>query len=254
LQNQKNLGVSASRDIAIRYSSGTYITTLDGDDQMSPFKIQAELKVIKENNAAIAFSDIKVVGKDGARYLNTRKYHKKTHKQLLHLLLSRSAPVPRDMLIKKSIYEKTGGFLHGFNLFEDWMLKQKLAQFDGIHGWVHSGVVGTYYDRTNPGLSNRTQLQLLFAQLKVLAINVKIVQKYPENLYDALKVLSLLDKKKQCVNFHDFISLMENDLSMSEFCFKILVSLRQSLSVAPANNSADDAIINYIDSLFGRLR
>jgi len=53
--------------------------------------------------------------------------------------------VPRDMLTGKDIYEQTGGFLHGFNLYEDWLLKQKLSEFDGINGLVHSGAVGTYY-------------------------------------------------------------------------------------------------------------
>lgn len=94
------------------------------------------------------------------------------------MLLTRSVPVPRDLMFSQNIYNKTGGFEASINLFEDWMLKQRLAVLAGDNSWAHSGVVGTTYDRRNPGLSNKTPTLLMYAQLLVLSKNINLFADY----------------------------------------------------------------------------
>ena len=96
---------------------------------------------------------------------NTIAYDKKSQSKLVELLLSRSAPVPRDLLFRKTCYKSVGGFIHGFNLYEDWLLKIRLTKFCGSQGWVHSGKIGTIYNKKNPGLSNKSKTQLLWQQI-----------------------------------------------------------------------------------------
>ena len=250
IENTENKGVSTSRDIAIRNSHYKFFTTLDGDDTMSPVKLKSELQAIIDNDAQVAFSDIKMLTADGSKLLNTRFYHKKNQYELLTALATRSHPVPRDMMIDKDLYISVGGFLKGFNLFEDWMLKQKLTTADGSTGWVHSGVVGTNYDRTNPGLSNKTNIQLLFAQLKVLAINSDMLCGLKINWEAVFIQLLRLDSNYSLIEFRQVVENLHNDAEFSRFVDLVMRQMHYSLSKLPANHHSDGKIINALNLLW----
>lgn len=250
IRNPDNKGVSTSRDIAIREAKYRYITTLDGDDTISPLKLKAEFHAIISNDAKVAFSDIKMLTNKGNQILNTRFYHKKDQPQLLTALTNRSYPVPRDMLIEKQLYIAVGGFMKGFNLFEDWMLKQKLTCADGSSGWVHSGVVGTLYDRRNPGLSKNSSIQLLYAQLKVLAINRDLIIQNELDWGAIFIKLLQLDHNSDLINFREIISILNGDPEFSVYVALKMQELGTSLSKMPANNHSDDAIIKALNSFW----
>ncbi len=252
IQNSKNKGVSTSRDIAIREAKYKYITTLDGDDTVTPLKLKAEFNAIKSNNAKIAFSDIKLLTAMGDKVLNTRFYHKKDQSQLLKALTTRSQPVPRDMLIEKQLYISVGGFMKGFNLFEDWMLKQKLTCANGSSGWVHSGVVGTLYDRKNPGLSNKTSIQLLYAQLKVLAINCDLISKNRLDWRPILIKLMQLDPDSRLTKLREAIYSLDDDSEFSDYIGFKMIEFRRNLGEMPSNNEKDYKIILALDSLWAQ--
>jgi glycosyltransferase involved in cell wall biosynthesis len=250
IQNLKNKGVSTSRDIAIRKAKFKLITTLDGDDTISPLKLKAELQAIISNNAKIAFSDIKKLTSKGHQVLNTRFYHKKCQYELLTALTTRSHPVPRDMLIEKDLYISVGGFLNGFNLFEDWMLKQKLTVAAGSNGWVHSGIIGTHYDRRNPGLSNKTSMQLLYAQLKVLAINKELLTKNAIDWEPVFLNLLNLDASLSLSEFRKVTLSLKNDSQFSNYVDLKMSELYRNLGRMPANNADDKMIIDALNSLW----
>ena len=174
LSNAVNVGVSANRHNAIKALNSKYFWTLDGDDTVSLSKFKFEINALRRYNADVAFSDIKVIS-DKTIIQDTRAYHLKENKQVLSMLTSRSSPVPRDMLISTSLYEKIGGFIPDLNIYEDWNLKQRLAFHSKNKGWAHSGIVGTNYNRKNPGLSKRTPLQHCATQLVSLSLNLDIL-------------------------------------------------------------------------------
>ena len=76
--NSTNIGVSSSRHKAICESSTEYISTLDGDDTITPLKIEMEMRAISQYSCEVAFSDTLLICKDGSHYQNTRGYHQKT--------------------------------------------------------------------------------------------------------------------------------------------------------------------------------
>ena len=247
--NQQNLGVSSSRHKAISESSTEFISTLDGDDTISPFKIQKEMEAIDKFKCEVAISDIKLLTINGAQILNTRGYHQKSVESILNGLLSRSIPVPRDLTFSRNIYNKSGGFEPSFNLFEDWMLKQRLAVFAGEQSWAHSGVVGTTYDRRNPGLSNKTPTQLMYAQLLVLAKNIDLLADFDIDFVSVMLMLANVDKSSplSLERFHQ--ESESKSSSLNNQIFTCLNRMRLSMDTLPSYLSDDNRINIILEEL-----
>ncbi|MBR3803058.1 MAG: glycosyltransferase family 2 protein [Clostridia bacterium] len=56
LESEKNQGVAAVRNRGIQEATGEYIALLDSDDVWVEDKIERQIKLLKENNAQIAYS------------------------------------------------------------------------------------------------------------------------------------------------------------------------------------------------------
>lgn len=186
IKRNSNFGVSKNRDFTIRKINTDYITTLDGDDSFEKYKIEAEYEVLNKNPQTIGFSDIKMLTESGEDILDTSDYSYKQIKDSLFMMLSRSCPVPRDMMFPKKLYLETGGFDHRMHIYEDWAFKMKLLLVAGDFNWLHSGTIGTIYDRRNPGLSNRSAIMHAYGQLVALSKNVDFLINYPHALTGGL--------------------------------------------------------------------
>lgn len=62
-RNEKNMGVSFSRNVGIEKSNGTFIAFLDSDDEFVNDKIEIQLKQILLNNSSASYSDYYVKNK-----------------------------------------------------------------------------------------------------------------------------------------------------------------------------------------------
>ncbi len=170
----KNVGVAANRDLAIKSMDVDFISTIDGDDLFYPGKLEAEWRVLKGNETHVAFSEIlMVVGKDKEHLLSTEAYNKKPKSEITRYMLTRVNPVPRDMMFSKTLYLKAEGFDHGVSIYEDWALKQRLIAAADENGWLHSGAIGTIYDRRAPGLSGKPPIYHAFGELIILGRNIE---------------------------------------------------------------------------------
>ena len=62
LLNDKNLGITASRNIALKKCSGDFITFLDADDFFYPKKLELEFSLLKNNNnIQVAYSNFNYI-------------------------------------------------------------------------------------------------------------------------------------------------------------------------------------------------
>jgi glycosyltransferase involved in cell wall biosynthesis len=150
---ERNLGVSANRDLAIREAQSDFVTTLDGDDYLLRTKIQAEMTALKRSGALIAFSDVKMVDcRNGRSWIeDTAGFSSLDAVDRVRWLLWRRQ-LPRFMTLAKRVHAEIGGYQHDLGTWEDWdyMLRLATTPYD----WVHSGTVGLVVRLGTRGLSN----------------------------------------------------------------------------------------------------
>lgn len=150
---ERNIGVAANRDLAIRAASQPFVTHLDGDDLFARGKIAAEWAALDGRRDAVAYSLIALVSP--GHWWRTRVLDPaqtvRTPAQAFEQLLARAGAIPRDMLLAKSLFKKAGGFDHAIPLYEDWEFKLRLARI--AEGWLASDALGTLYVAHGKGLS-----------------------------------------------------------------------------------------------------
>lgn len=175
---EKNLGVAANRDLAIKAANGELVTTLDGDDFYCPYKIEKEYAAMQNNSCLVAYSDILLVDYQGKDILlqDTSKFSFFDKKDRLNWLASRLGYIPRDMLLTKQLYLEVDGMNHKIPVYQDWEFKIRLAAQPSK--WAYSGVKGTAYRKTGSGLSSMNVLRHIKDQNEVLWLNRDLLKKH----------------------------------------------------------------------------
>ncbi len=140
-ENHQNRGLSASRNLGINKSSGTWIALLDADDVWLPQKLSAQLSIIAQHPQLgmlceastywYSWKDAKkedVLIKVGTNLQG--KYEPYSLIQLLYPLSSGAAPCPSGLLINKNAWTRVGGFEESFSgnyqLYEDQAFLNKI--------------------------------------------------------------------------------------------------------------------------------
>jgi glycosyltransferase involved in cell wall biosynthesis len=175
---EKNLGVAANRDLAIRVANGDLITTLDGDDLYFPEKIEKEFLAMQKHSCSVAYSDIQLIDsqQNNLGCLNLSKFSFLSQQERLNWLASRLGPIPRDMLLPKKLFLEVGGMNHYITRYEDWDFKIRLATYSTK--WAYSGVEGIAYRRTGSSLSSMSLARHMKHQYEVLWLNQELLKKH----------------------------------------------------------------------------
>jgi len=149
------VGVSAARHAGIEAAVSSHITTLDSDDFLwSREKNQREWEIIEGSAGAsrpvVAFSDFRRVSVDGEDLGSVAARRIVRQGDVFRWLLGLHGFVPRDFTMARSDYFAAGGYDTGFDLYEDWDLKLRLARFCDFR---YTGVDGVAYRQNPCGLS-----------------------------------------------------------------------------------------------------
>jgi len=132
--NHQNRGLSASRNLGIKKSSGIWIALLDADDVWLPNKLSAQLAIVAQHpqvgmlcEASTYWYSWKEAHKDdviikvGTNLKGT--YEPFSLTKLLYPLGGGAAPCPSGLLIRKAAWKQVGGFEESFSgnyqLYED---------------------------------------------------------------------------------------------------------------------------------------
>jgi len=178
LFSDKNLGVAANRDRAIRQAKGEYISTLDADDiYYNPEKIATEIALIKRHKQErqvdiCAFSNTVLLDQELCfiRERGTRRNIKQG--RILEYIISKSCEIPLDFVMPKQAYLSVGGYDTELRLLEDWDLNIRLAaQYD----FCYTGITGTGYRQHNQGLSKVSENRRLEKLSYVFNKNLTLV-------------------------------------------------------------------------------
>ena len=166
-----NVGPSAARHFGIEALGTEFFSHLDADDVLWPTKNFEEMLALKGDHTTIAFSDILLCREDESILLDASPYEGLEPSERNLALLSRVPAIPRDMTMHRSLYRDLGGYDFMLSMFEDFDFKLRASAQEYIT-WVRSSApVGTLYNRSTAGLSQRDNLVQVQNVLHVLARN-----------------------------------------------------------------------------------
>ena len=76
--NKKNLGVSKSRNIGIKYCKGKYIAFIDADDVWKKDKLEIQINFMKQNNLNFSHTSYEIIDKNSnvIAYRQARNFYK----------------------------------------------------------------------------------------------------------------------------------------------------------------------------------
>ncbi|RPI82124.1 MAG: glycosyltransferase family 2 protein, partial [Nitrosopumilales archaeon] len=128
IRHTKNVGLPASRNTGIRYSTGTLIAFLDSDDWWAPTKLEAQVRVFDDSNVDICAVAAKQIYCDGSSTISTLSALSK--KDLYKTLLFRNC-VPgsaSSIMIRKKCFDSVGLFDEEMVSTEDQDMWIRLAE------------------------------------------------------------------------------------------------------------------------------
>ena len=162
LANERNVGVAANRNAAVRGAGHPFVSQLDGDDEFHPTKIEREAAALSGRADAVAFSD--TLKLDPEEYWDCLWFAGLSGTEALAAMISRRGSLPRDMLLAKDLFLAAGGYREDIAIYEDWGFKIRLAE--KAKYWLYSGGPGTVY--RPGGLSQVHAAKHLHGILKIL--------------------------------------------------------------------------------------
>lgn len=125
LQNEKNIGVSLTRNRGIQEAHGEYISFLDDDDCYLPDKVQHQLAYMLEHELEVCFSDL-IYHNQKEEVVDVRIHDKLKsleEKELLAYHLTRHITGTPTFMYRKYVLEEIGGFPNQ-SIAEEYQLMQ----------------------------------------------------------------------------------------------------------------------------------
>jgi len=123
---QENQGVSAARNRGLSEASGRFIAFLDSDDLWLPQKLFRQIKFFNENPDAQICQTEETWIRKGIR-VNPKKRHKKPWGMIFESSLALCLVSPSAVMIRRSLFEKVGGFDETLPACEDYDLWLRIS-------------------------------------------------------------------------------------------------------------------------------
>lgn len=118
---EENSGVSKARNIGVKNSSGEWIAFLDSDDEWLSQKLEKQIDWCRENPQFQIVQTQELWIRNG-KQVNPPMAQQKFQGDLFAASLQRCIITPSSVLLKRTLFEKSGGFNETFPVCEDYDL------------------------------------------------------------------------------------------------------------------------------------
>lgn len=126
VHRQANAGVAEARNAGVKMSSGSWIAFLDADDTWLPQKLERQLAL---RHAPLVYSDRFNIGaRGGLPVVQSEVTRMHEGDVFLPLMLEGNFITNSSVLIRRDVFEATGGFAAGVSPAEDWDLWLRVAE------------------------------------------------------------------------------------------------------------------------------
>ena len=129
IRHEKNMGVSAARNTAIRASKGEYIAFLDDDDEWLPDKLHSQVELMDKSpaNVCVVYSNRLVKDKLSDRIISANPRAEKLSGNILYQLAIGNPIHTSTVLVRKRCLEEVGLFDETISYMEDRDLWMRLS-------------------------------------------------------------------------------------------------------------------------------
>lgn len=160
----ENRGVSAARNLGAGTSSGEYLIFLDSDDVIESSAIDSHLDAfVRAGAAAMSFGAMRTIDPDG-RLVSESHVCRPRRNYLRCMLASNPIGCPGAAMLRRSAFERIGGFDERFSKAEDYLLFLRIAAREQIVR--HDRCVVSY--RSHPEGVSQNKPAMLSSTMKVL--------------------------------------------------------------------------------------
>ena len=138
-RNEENYGVSYSRNIGFKKSSGEFIALLDSDDEWLKDKLERQVPLL---------SDFPLVhGEEiwirNGKKVNQKNIHKKSGGQIFERCLELCLIAPSASIMRRSLYSDMQGFREDFPVCEDYELWLRITSQYEV-GFISAPTINKY--------------------------------------------------------------------------------------------------------------
>ena len=137
IRHDKNKGVSAARNTAVKAAKGEYIAFLDDDDEWLPNKLQKQVELLDRSQPNICgvYSKSLMIDKLTGEAVSTNHQPDKSKGNLLYQLVKKNPIHTPTVLVRKSCLENVGLFDETISYMEDrdlWIRLSMKWEFEYI--------------------------------------------------------------------------------------------------------------------------
>lgn len=121
LRFEQNGGVAKARNRGVSAANGEWIAFLDSDDWWEPNKLQLQMEYCKQNQECEILQTDEIWIRHGKR-VNPPQTHLKKEGYIFQESIERCMITPSSVIMKRSLWDRTGGFDESFPACEDYDL------------------------------------------------------------------------------------------------------------------------------------
>jgi len=212
----EQLGVSAARNLGVAASSGDWIAFLDSDDEWKPAKLHSQLAFHQDHPEYQIFQCQESWIRNG-KPVNKKKIHIMPEGQAFVQSLELCCISPSSVIMKRELFENTGGFDQKMPVCEDYDLWLRITK-DFPVGLVRESLVIKYGGHSDQLSRSRPAIDRfrLYALIKLLCFSELLSEQFKLVLEKAKeKCLILLKgavkrKSEQVAVYRSILEMLEN--------------------------------------------